>query len=63
MSSVGKRPSRAVYRRRRLVLLVGIVVVAALIVWLFVAQPWAGAGGGAGAFAEKPGASGAMPPR
>ncbi|HPT95893.1 MAG TPA: hypothetical protein PLA13_07075 [Microbacteriaceae bacterium] len=57
MSSVGKRPSRAVYRRRRLVLLVGIVVVAALIVWLFVAQPWAGASGGAGASAEKPAAS------
>ena len=57
MSSTGKRPSRAVYRRRRLVLLTGIVVVAALIVWLFVAQPWAGANDGAGASTDKPAAS------
>lgn len=38
-----KRPSPAVYRRRRLVLLLGVVVVVGLIVWLFVAQPWSGA--------------------
>lgn len=57
MSSTGNRPSRAVYRRRRLVLLTGIVVVAALIVWLFVAQPWAGASDEAGASIDAPAAS------
>jgi len=39
-------PSRAVYRRRRLVFFGGIillVVAAAVGVWLFIAQPWAGA--------------------
>lgn len=37
-----KRPSPAVYRRRRLVLLLAVVAVVAL-VWLLIAQPWAGA--------------------
>lgn len=37
-----KRPSPAVYRRRRLVLLLGVLVVAALVTWLLIAQPWAG---------------------
>ena len=37
-----KKPSPAVYRRRRIVLLLAVVVVIALI-WLFIAQPWAGA--------------------
>lgn len=46
MSSTRTRPSRAVYRRRRLVLLGGFVIVVAALVWLFVAQPWAGAAGG-----------------
>ncbi|MET0297015.1 MAG: hypothetical protein ABW024_06410 [Microbacterium sp.] len=36
-----RRHSPAVYRRRRLVLLIGILVVAA-VVWLLVAQPWRG---------------------
>ena len=42
-----RRPSPAVYRRRRLVLLVALLAVAAL-VWLLIAQPWHGAA------AEKP---------
>jgi cytoskeletal protein RodZ len=37
-----KRHSPAVYRRRRIVLLVGVVAVIAL-VWLLIAQPWRGA--------------------
>ena len=37
-----RRPSKAVYRRRRLVLIVGLLVIAG-IVWLLIAQPWAGA--------------------
>ncbi|MFE5407624.1 hypothetical protein [Microbacterium sp. NPDC056569] len=37
-----RRPSKAVYRRRRLVLIVGLLVLAG-IVWLLIAQPWAGA--------------------
>jgi hypothetical protein len=37
-----RRPSPAVYRRRRLVLLIGVLVIAGL-VWLLIAQPWAGA--------------------
>lgn len=37
-----KRPSPAVYRRRRIVLLLAVVAVIAL-VWLLIAQPWAGA--------------------
>jgi len=40
---VRKRASPAVYRRRRLVLLLGILLAAALVIWLFVAQPWRGA--------------------
>jgi cytoskeletal protein RodZ len=36
-----RRQSPAVYRRRRLVLLVGLVLIVAL-VWLFIAQPWRG---------------------
>jgi cytoskeletal protein RodZ len=39
MSTPTRRHSRAVYRRRRLVLLLGLVLIAAL-VWLFIAQPW-----------------------
>ncbi|MDQ7876602.1 hypothetical protein Q9R08_01295 [Microbacterium sp. QXD-8] len=35
-----RRPSPAVYRRRRLVLLIGLLVIAG-IVWLLIAQPWA----------------------
>lgn len=46
MSSTRTRPSRAVYRRRRLVLLGGVVIVVAALVWLFVAQPWAGSAAG-----------------
>lgn len=45
MSSAGtgrRRPSPAVYRRRRAVVLVGLLAVVALIVWLLVAQPWRG---------------------
>ncbi|GAA2572245.1 hypothetical protein [Microbacterium binotii] len=34
-----RRPSKAVYRRRRLVALIGLLVVVGL-VWLFIAQPW-----------------------
>lgn len=41
MSTPKRRPSRAVYRRRRLVLLAAILLIAAL-VWLFIAQPWRG---------------------
>lgn len=41
-----KRPSPAVYRRRRIVLLLAVVVVIA-VVWLLIAQPWAGAAGSA----------------
>ena len=37
-----RRPSRAVYRRRRLTLLLVLILIAAL-VWLFIAQPWNGA--------------------
>ena len=37
-----KRPSKAVYRRRRLVLLLGVLVVAGVVAWLLIAQPWAG---------------------
>ncbi|HEX5860158.1 MAG TPA: hypothetical protein VFY91_18760 [Microbacterium sp.] len=37
-----RRTSPAVYRRRRLVLLLGILLAAALVIWLFVAQPWRG---------------------
>jgi cytoskeletal protein RodZ len=37
-----KRHSPAVYRRRRIVLLIGVVAVIAL-VWLLIAQPWRGA--------------------
>lgn len=37
-----KRPSPAVYRRRRLVLLLGLLVVVGVTVWLIVAPPWAG---------------------
>jgi hypothetical protein len=36
-----RRHSPAVYRRRRMVLLIGILVIVAA-VWLFIAQPWAG---------------------
>lgn len=38
-----KRVSPAVYRRRRLVLLLGLAVIVALVVWLVIAQPWRGA--------------------
>jgi len=37
-----RRPSKAVYRRRRLVLLIALLAIAA-VVWLLIAQPWAGA--------------------
>ncbi|GAA2000299.1 hypothetical protein [Microbacterium ulmi] len=37
-----KRHSPAVYRRRRLVALVAVLVIAAGIVWVVVAQPWRG---------------------
>ncbi|MBD3941407.1 hypothetical protein IF188_06810 [Microbacterium sp. NEAU-LLC] len=37
-----RRHSPAVYRRRRMVLLVGVLMVVA-VVWLLIAQPWAGA--------------------
>lgn len=37
-----KRPSPAVYRRRRLVVLLALVAVVA-VVWLLIAQPWQGA--------------------
>jgi|UPI0003824BE6 cytoskeletal protein RodZ len=37
-----RRQSPAVYRRRRIVLLVGLLVIAGVI-WLLIAQPWAGA--------------------
>jgi hypothetical protein len=37
-----RRPSPAVYRRRRIVLLLAIVAIIAL-VWLLIAQPWRGA--------------------
>ncbi|MFD4958907.1 hypothetical protein [Microbacterium sp. NPDC058389] len=36
-----RRQSPAVYRRRRIVLLVGLLVIAG-VVWLLIAQPWAG---------------------
>lgn len=45
MSSEGtrrRRPSPAVYRRRRAVVLVGLLAVIALVVWLLIAQPWRG---------------------
>lgn len=48
-----RRHSPAVYRRRRLVLLIGVLLVAALI-WLLVAQPWRStASEGTGPQAEK----------
>ncbi|SFR91271.1 hypothetical protein SAMN04487846_0530 [Microbacterium sp. cf046] len=37
-----KRPSPAVYRRRRIVLLLALVLIAGM-VWLLIAQPWRGA--------------------
>jgi cytoskeletal protein RodZ len=40
-TSPRRRHSPAVYRRRRLVLFIGVLVVAA-VVWLLIAQPWAG---------------------
>ncbi|WP_194420561.1 hypothetical protein [Microbacterium abyssi] len=43
------RPSKAVYRRRRLVVFTGLIVVLAAIgvgVWLLIAQPWADAASG-----------------
>src|SRR6478735_4303087 len=36
-----RRQSPAVYRRRRIVMLVGLLVIAG-VVWLLIAQPWAG---------------------
>ncbi|WP_194409628.1 hypothetical protein [Microbacterium cremeum] len=38
---VRRRHSPAVYRRRRLALLIGVLVIAG-VVWLLIAQPWAG---------------------
>lgn len=41
-----RRHSPAVYRRRRIVLLVGVILIGVAI-WLFIAQPWRGAASGA----------------
>ncbi len=38
-----RRPSPGVYRRRRLVVLLVLIAIIAAIVWLFVAQPWSSA--------------------
>lgn len=48
-----RRPSRAVYRRRRLVVLLGLLAVVA-VVWLLIAQPWAGAASESTDKTEKP---------
>lgn len=42
-STSRRRPTPAVYRRRRLVVLLAVLAVVAAVVWLLVAQPWAGA--------------------
>lgn len=60
MSHTRQRPSRAVYRRRRAVLLGVIIVIVAAIAWLFIAQPWAGSAdeqSGPGASTQSPDAS------
>lgn len=38
-----RRPSPGVYRRRRLVVLLALIAIIAVVVWLFVAQPWSSA--------------------
>lgn len=38
-----RRHSPAVYRRRRLIVLVAVIAVAGVVAWLLVAQPWRGA--------------------
>ena len=48
-----RRPSKAVYRRRRLVLIIGLLVIAG-VVWLLIAQPWAGAANEAADEKDKP---------
>lgn len=60
MSTPRQQPSRAVYRRRRTVLLGVIIVLVAAVAWLFIAQPWAGANEGAslpGTPTQTPGAT------
>ncbi|MGC5170644.1 hypothetical protein ACLQ2Q_08310 [Microbacterium sp. DT81.1] len=54
---VRRRTSPAVYRRRRLMLLLGILLVAALVAWLFIAQPWRGTAAEGTAAAPTPSAT------
>lgn len=42
-ASPRRKHSPAVYRRRRLLVLVGAIVIVAVVAWLLIAQPWRGA--------------------
>jgi len=52
-----RRHSPAVYRRRRLVVFLGLLVVVALVVWLLVAQPWSGTAAESSAPSQTPATS------